>query len=313
MKMTGKNIFNILTKVLMLLCFVLVLSSCEDKEDTGIDETQVDEQNQTYEKDPDNCWQSGMMSTLYDATSSGAMAALGGLTNGAMPVVMLGFAIWFAIRMLNFVTRFTEQTSGELWTEVGKQFFVCMVCGIIASQPEVCVWALNTLVFPIFYTFIELGSRVLGEITINAESSQEIYGATAEGTGYTTIKYASPICTSSDASGFSTGGFPSGPKSVMSCMLCAMSSRLAVGMKLATFLMRGFVMTLTGIVLWVVFFIVRISFVFYVVDATFRMGMMVILFPLLVIAYPFKVTRTWANKGFNIIISVSALMMSVLY
>lgn len=307
--MTRKDIFNILKRALMLLCFVLVLSSCGKEEETNIGEDGVAEENMVYEKKPNQCWQSSMMATLYDGISSGAMSALGGLTNGALPVVMLGFAIWFAIRMLNYVTRFTEQTSGELWTEVGKQFFACMVCGLIASNVTLCVWALNTFVFPIFYTFIELGSRVLGTISTKAKDSQEVMSLAAEGAKKVSIPYASPICTSSDASGFSSGGFPSGPKAVMSCMLCAMSSRLAVGMKLATFLFHDIKTFFFGIVIWVVFLIVRVSFVFYVVDATFRMGMMIVIFPLLVMAYPFKVTRSWANKGFNIILNVSALMM----
>ena len=66
-----------------------------------------------------------------------------------------------------------------------------------------------------------------------------------------------------------------------------------------------------AVALIVIFWIIKMSFVFYLVDATFRMTMMIVLFPLLILAYAFKKTRGWANKGFLVIINVSAFMMFI--
>ena len=94
----------------------------------------------------------------------------------------------------------------------------------------------------------------------------------------------------------------------MSCMICAINDRLTIGWKLSIQLMSGGLANwFVGLILIVVFTIVKVSFVFYLIDTIFRMTLMIVLFPLLTIAYAFKVTRQWANEGLKIILNCSAL------
>ena len=108
-----------------------------------------------------------------------------------------------------------------------------------------------------------------------------------------------------------SSGMPDAPLKMMECLVCSVSDRLNVGYSLASHLlsMASFLSTIVGIILYVAFFIAQICFALYLVDSIFRLNMILIIFPLLILAYPFEQTRRWSITGFKIILNSSVIML----
>ena len=66
-----------------------------------------------------------------------------------------------------------------------------------------------------------------------------------------------------------------------------------------------------GLILVAVFLFVKLGFAFYLVDAIFRFAMMVMIMPILIMAYAFKPTRKWTQVGFMTILNSAAFMMCI--
>ena len=108
----------------------------------------------------------------------------------------------------------------------------------------------------------------------------------------------------------STSSFPDEPLQMMGCMACAVGSRLDVGYRLAMYAMSGgFFGFLVGCFLVAAFTITKLGFAMYLVDSIFRLDMMVIVMPFLILFYPFEQTRKWSITGFKIILNSSAIML----
>ncbi|HCU58812.1 MAG TPA: hypothetical protein DIC64_02400, partial [Alphaproteobacteria bacterium] len=104
--------------------------------------------------------------------------------------------------------------------------------------------------------------------------------------------------------------FPDGPSEMMQCLACATSDRMQIGFKLSTFLMtmKSLSSGLCGLILYAVFGIVKVAFVFYMIDSIFRMNIMIILLPCFVLAYPFKFSRKWVKIGFESVLNSAAIL-----
>lgn len=299
MKFEWKNIFRILKIMLIIVGVVFFLSACDkqDNADKGEDSTM-----QTSKASAANitCFQGAIIGILYDAGGTAAMGAYDGLTSGAMTASMIGFAMWFALEMLKYLSSFTEQNAAQEWTKVGRQFFMCLVCGFFAQSTGAALWTLNTFIFPLYFSFLELGVAVL-----NLKSGES--GTITQCVAGEALTFQAMTCSAS-LGDVSEGGFPSGPKEMMGCMICSINSRLSLGYALSTKLMSGGLMNwLSGLILAFVFIVIKVSFVFYLIDTVFRMTLMIVLFPLLTIAYAFQVTRRWSIEALKILLNCSAL------
>lgn len=67
--------------------------------------------------------------------------------------------------------------------------------------------------------------------------------------------------------------------------------------------------TVNALLLIICFTIIKVSFVFYLVDNIFKFAVIVIMMPILVMAYPFQ--DGWAKFGFKTILTSSAFMMAI--
>lgn len=300
-----KDILKFLRIALIVLCLGMSLSACTSREEC-LAEAAKEIQEKHDKKindgdDPRACFQDKVMGTIYKAMGEASLGAYGDLTNGTLSITMLGFAIWFAFRMLKHVSSLQAETTGQVWTDISRQFFVCMACGLIASNTTLVIWSLNTLVFPIFYTFLELGSDILSNVGASSRESQCVAGEL--------VQYENASCTIGKMDLLSSGAkaFPQGPVEMMKCMICSINSRIDIGRNLFPTL-RCYSLLVAALV-WSMFTILKVAYVFYLVDATFRMTMMLVLWPLLIVSFAFKQTRGWAKTGFLIILNVSALMM----
>lgn len=311
MALRWQDIFKILKTTLMVLIMVLNLAACTtDKGDviSGADlegeESELDEQQRA-------CWQAGLLQMFYDAMGESSVKAYPYVTKSAMPFMMVAFAVWLSIRLLKHVSSVVEESPAEVWTEVGRMAAMCVFCGLLASSTNFLLYALNTFILPVYYTFLEYGSRVL-ELSVHSENVDlpgQMLGETCLIYTNSLVCAAPPLEPVQYVNGQAT--FPNGPADLMNCLVCATSDRMQMGFLIAKEMLGAASLTswLAGLIVFVIFLLVKISFVTYLVDSIFRMNIVVIILPFLILAIPFKATRRWSKQGMLTIFNSAAVMM----
>ncbi len=298
-------------KLLFIIPAVLLLFACTavDDNNSAIENT---EDNVALEKKHRECWQAAVVSAIYDTTSHITMGMYSHMTEGAMALMMVAFAIWLSFRIMQHVSSFTEESPAEVWTEVMKKFFLCFVCGLLATSTTGVLWVLNSIIFPIYNAFLELGSAMLGyftKVAINNAGTDALY---IPFTGMVEAEYKI-ACTVSNMDPATIEGFPTAPKQMMECLTCAVNERLNFGYKLGWVILTqpGFMALICGLIMMCLFTFIKLGFVFYLVDAIFRFAMMILIMPILIMAYAFKPTRSWTVSGFKTILNSAAFMMCI--
>ncbi len=300
------NIIRFLAMLLLMVAVSFTLSGCSED---GVNPEGMN--SEEVAKEHRDCWQKSMLTVLYDTMGSVSMGMYTKITNGSLTLMLTAFAVWFAFRLLKFVSSIKDAAgeSAEMWNEVLKKLVVCFICGWLASSVDGLLWVLNMIVFPIYNAFLEFGSKVL-ETTSSTDAAGNntitVFGETITA-GYNVV------CRANGTMQASTSGFPTAPREMMECMICAVNERLTLGNALAFEVMKmpGFMATIVGLLILVTFTIIKLSFVFYLVDTIFKFTLMVVMLPILVMSYAFDQTKKWAINGFKSILNSAAFMMMI--
>ncbi len=307
------NIDRILKLLLIIAVSMFMLTACRVTEDDDPHKTSqaaissevaFDEEATTTAHA--ECWQTGMITMLYENMGSVAMGTYRKITNGALTFMMVAFAVWMSIHLLKHVSSFMEPNVGETWYEIAKKFFLCFACGYLASSTDGLLFFMNHAIFPIYNAFLEFAGELLSQSTAGQESK----GYTVLGDKFEAGKAV--VCkVSSTMSKAYLEGFPTEPMEMMNCMICAMNERMNIGFNMSFKIMKapGFMSTIIGIMILACFTFVKLGFVFYLVDTIFRFTIMVVMLPILIMGYPFKPTEKWLGEGFKTILNSAAFMM----
>lgn len=317
------NLKNIMRILLIVLCCLVFLTACSDDEG-GTPIRTAEQGGETPEMVADSqrqCWQEGLLRSFYSnigAQTSNVYKAL--TSENVYATMMLIFSIWMAFQILRHVSTTTPESLGEFWTKILQKGFLCIVCGMLASSTDQIVYAINNFVFPIFVTLLEFASNIMDILSkANPDSSLsgvQIIPESGEKKDIICEVYSHFMssCKISNAAGVKfdvAGGMPQGPLDLMACMACSVSDRLSIGYILAykLFTMATILSVLVGIIIIVTFTIAKFSFVLYLVDSIFRLNMMMIVMPFLILFFPFSQTRKWTVTGFKFIINSSAILL----
>lgn len=121
------------------------------------------------------------------------------------------------------------------------------------------------------------------------------------------------VCNAGPMDHASVTGFPEMPKKMMSCLICSLNQRMNLGFSLSFEVMKvpGITPTLVGLMILICFTLVKLGFVFYLMDTIFKFAVIIVILPILIMAYAFKYTRGWLSKGILTILNSSAFMMFI--
>lgn len=304
-------------RVVAMFSLVFMLFACggNDAVTTAVNDTDgkpVSEDE--MEANAKDCWQAAVVGTIYETTGKLTMSMYTRLTEGAMALMMVAFALWLCFRMMKHVSSITEESPAEVWTEVSRKFFICFACGLLASSTEGVLFVLNSIIFPLYNAFLELGSAMIQNVSVQGNGSFN-YNAKVMNipfSGEVSAQY-DIVCKAGVLSKATLDGFPGEPAKMMECLTCAINERLNFGIKLGWIVMlqKGVMAFFCGLILVAVFLFVKLGFAFYLVDAIFRFAMMVMIMPILIMAYAFKPTRKWTQVGFMTILNSAAFMMCI--
>ena len=299
-------------KFLAILVCIILLSACGNDREMRTVGQSPDGGSASWEALDHTCWKGKLLEDIYEMVGKTSMNMYPKLIEGAMAMMMIAFAFWLGFRFMKYISSFSEESAAEVWTEILQKLFLCFVCGLLASSTTSVLFVLNTVIFPIYNAFLELGSAMIGHINKNnitvLDKSWNVPLAGNETMTHSLVCKAGVLSKATVES-----GFPLEPQKMMSCLVCAVSQRLNFGFKLgfAIMLKMPLVGILMGLFMIFIVLIVKVSFAFYLIDTLFRLFLMLMILPLLIMAYPFKTTRNWVKIGFLTILNSASFLMMI--
>ncbi len=308
------NISRFLNKLLFIILAVSFLAAC-DKEPLVVSDDPA-----MLSADPEKCLGCEILNMMYDAVGNNVNHLQQEFIKASMSIVMVGFAIWLALRLLKFVSSVTETNPREVWNEIIRKAFICLICGMLAGSPAMLRYTVNTVVFPIYSALMDLGLQILqNSFTDNQDyengqpkaSSFKVFGEEIQIKG---VKLECSLYeTDKKSVSWEEGqGFPVSIRNAMDCMIKALSKYLTIGENIALKSMRRtdkLISKIMGLILYAFFWVVKIGFVFYLVDTIFKMGIIILLLPLFILSYAFGPTKKWTGIGFGNILASAGFMM----
>ena len=280
--------FYRLLKILCAVCGVIFLLAACNSEDGGNFGGGNNDENELSAAHA-RCWQKSLISTFYEALGGMATDVYTRITSeDIMSLMVLAFSVWMGYQILRHIATTAPESMGEFWTKILRKGALCILCGILASKNDNLIYTINTFIMPIYVTLLEFASEVMSLVNGTA------------------CKLSNP-----EAITMTAAKFPTGPMDLMGCMACAVSDNLSKGYDVAirVIFTVNWVGVIVGLFLMITFTIAKFGFAFYLIDSIFRMVMMIIVLPFLIMFYPFEQTRRWTVSGFKTILNSAALMM----
>ena len=299
-------------KILLVILLVGMLSACGSSEE-GSSENGIAScgSSDSTECEPDHsdkdCMGCQVFKTLFDAINQHYKDLPRVYSEGAPTMMMIAFAIWLALRLLKYVSSVTENNISEVWNEILRKMFICLICATIVSSTATLNAFINVFIMPIFMAFLDLGVNI-----IQATSSLPAGSTSATIFGETMGNNSSTFSCSLDSLTFTETGIPPAFKNTVVCIFSYLKDNISVGGKVGWKAMQqssGAISWIIGVLMWLCFLVVKLCFVFYFVDCIFQMGIVLLALPIFVMAYAFGPTKKWATSAFTYIIATSSYLM----
>ena len=321
--MKTTKLHSVLKILFIVFCALFMLSACGmDMEGSSVipKASERGESAEQLANEHRQCWQAGLLRVFYTSISAQTVTIYSALTQeNLMGIMMLAFSIWMAFKILSHVSTPSPESMGEFWTMVLQKAFLCLLCGMLASSKGQLLYALNSFIFPIYITILDFASEILQVLnTQNPDLSVAGIKLNADDGTSMCLPFDHSIAdngckiTNPEAIMFTEkSGMPDAPLKMMECLACSVSDRLNIGYNISWHLlqMSTLVSFIAGVALLAAFTISQLVFVLYLIDSIFRLNMILIIFPFLVMAYPFEQTRKWSITGFKIILNSSLIML----
>lgn len=232
-----------------------------------------------------------LFKVIFNTSSTIAQLAFQKLSQPVMTLVLIGFAIWIALKILAFLSSVEKKEAPALIKEIMHMSFVVMVVVLLLQGTSSQVFSL--LMEPVFNTGFKLAQLVVG----NGECKE--YGVLA------------------------TGGLPASMGNSILCTIEAIQNKLIDTLALGTssmcvgffikasfFIFPSLPYVFSGLLIWGGAFVLMIIFPFLMLDSIFQLTVACALLPAAIGSYPFKYTKskfvgkvwdTFINAMFNFI------------
>jgi len=273
---------------LLTVLGLVLLTGCAPKK---YDDTM--ENLDTEYKDMSSCWGCTIFDALFNAINDMIKVLYIEMSYGALGLLTIIFALWIAFRVGKVLFSFKEPDTKEFWTDFTKMAFAVSFCAVILMNKGTIMQFLSYTITPIFQGIIDFSVAVIGK-------SFSSVGVVTD--------YAS--CTVPFAGDGGEEVLDDGLKESLICLIYKIHQRLTYGFFFAYKLMyQGFVEFFFAGALGIVFFLMMFMFPFILVDGIFRIGVMLVLLPVLIAFWPFQILRKYATAGWKIFIGAMVHIM----
>ena len=244
-------------------------------------------------KDMSKCWGCTIFDAIFNAINDIIKVLYVDMSYGALGLLTIIFALWIAYRVGKVLFSFKEPDTKEFWTDFAKMAFAVSFCAVILMNKGTIMYFLSYTITPIFQAVVDFS------VALITKSFSSIGVVT---------DYSS--CTAPFAGDGGEEVLDDGLKESFICLIYKIGLKLDYGMFLGYKLMcQGFVQFFFAIPLLIVFILMAFMFPFVLVDGIFRIGVMLVLLPVLIAFWPFPILRKYSSEGWKIFIGAMVHIM----
>lgn len=245
-----------------------------------------------------NCWICDIFELIFASVSKASEASFAKLAPGVKGLIWVTTLLWFSLELLKNLSSVTPISAIEFWKKAGTQFF--KVFFAIAILDDTSGFLFNYILSPLVMGGIGFGVAVAG-------GSCEITGT-----------------------GDFSGAFPAEMQQGFSCIIGTMHDLLSTGYVIGDGLMcyaqtkgswgpniplmpsiTNIPMYLKGGTIYFFAFICNLVVPVYLIDATFRFGIVGVLMPIFLFCWLFPLTKQYAMKGLAMALTATFTIMAM--
>lgn len=255
-----------------------------------------------YQNELKNCILCNLMRTILSAVQNIAQKSFDALAKPLISLVGLGFALYLAYIVLTIIASPATQKLSALLNPVLMQGFNVALAILLLSAPATIY---DLAVSPIIDTGIDFGVSLSGDENIGKiKQNGARYIFSEESSDYLKSDILKKTVGAAAAFNENAAMIPAIGRSLM----CNAWNNIFFE------ILPNVEMWIDGLILYV--FGIIISFVvgFYLLDACVQLGILCALMPFLIASWAFKMTRTYASRGWDILMNTffNFVMMGVI-
>lgn len=238
-----------------------------------------------------NCIFCPLFAVLYDAANEMSSLSFSKLGAPMATVMLIGFALYIAFKVLAHVSALTKQDAPKFLGELLTQAFKVLIAFILLMNSN---QVYQYFISPVLNAGLDFGAAMLFEnptAFANCTAGINVPNDTA----LLPIKtYARLDC------------FIRAIQAEIAVMQSIGSSLMCVGRNKASTSIGGiwdFGMVFQGLIIWAFAIMLSLAFAFYLIDATVNLGLVGALMPFLIACWPFKITTGYSKKGIDMFLN----------
>ena len=257
-----------------------------------------------------SCFFCPLFLTIFNAAQVMSTNAFSKLATPIATVLMIGFAIYIAFLVLQHVSSMSAQTSAKFLNNLFAQAFKVLFAYLLLTNPN---FVYDKFIGPVLDAGTELGGALLFEegsgymewcsVEENIESKTQEFIMGVDGDPSAQLK---------------EGLIPSYLYVKISCFIRSVQAEISTMQSIGSTLMcvsrnsaaeenwggiPDFSMMIQGFIIWAMSLIMSLAFAFYLIDATVRIGILGALMPFFIASWPFKPTRGYTKKGWELFLN----------
>lgn len=235
-----------------------------------------------------DCTLCPLFAVLYDASQEMTDLSFDKLGKPMASVLLVGFAIYIALKVLSHVSSFTRQDAPKFVNDLLILSFKIGITFILLTNKDQIY---EYFVLPILGAGLEFGTAILTSGA--AQCSQEF--AVANDTYLLKTSLFAKLTCFIEAVQLEVGI----SQAIGSALMCVARNQ-------ASSSFMGFWdmnMFFQGLVIWGFSLMLSLAFAFYLIDVTVALGIVGALMPFLIVSWPFKITNQYTKAGMSIFLA----------
>lgn len=241
--------------------------------------------------DASSCIFCPLFAVIYGAAQEMAELSFAKLGKAMATVMLVGFALYIAFKVLSHVSSFTRQDAPSFINELLVQSFKVLLAFLFLMNPDQIY---QHFISPVLGAGLEFGSAMLFQAS---DMAQQCVSLTVEND---TALLPVSLYARLDCFVRAVQNEIAVTQAIGSSLMCA--GRHAAAGKIAGF--WDFNMVFQGLIIWAFAIMLSLAFAFYLIDAVVTLGLVSALMPFLIACWPFKITNKYSKTGIELFLNV---------
>ncbi len=263
----------------VFLCVLFLLSGCKGS---------IEFAQSAWSPSVKNCWPCILYKAVFDQVGVLTVATYHASCRAALMLMAAGWLFWISFKTIKMFASMQEPNLKQFWADILATLFKMLVVGSIILFPDKVIVVLGLIMTPIMSAFVELSRLVLYADPNIQEIFQQPGNYVSMG-GESVAEY--PL-------------FSAELASKIQDLIYRVYIMLRTGMYLGFFLWEELTIIsfLLGGYIIISFFFLMIVFPFSMVEIFIKLGVVIVLFPFILVAWVFPETKQVVGKAWQIFI-----------